>query len=173
MIAPLAFLFKKLRTNLWSLMVVAMFVNVGMWLERIVIITTSEANDFLPHNWFHYFPRWPEIGITAGSFAFFMFWFLGFTKSRTTVAMADVKEDVTEGTERYYNIPPRPGKPPRDVGGAKSGVLAIFAKVEGLYEALEKLRGTTLDSYETYSPIRLREGESLMSRGAARCAAGR
>ena len=164
-VAPLAFLFKKLRTNLWSLMIVSILVNVGMWFERLVIITTSESNDFLPHNWYHYFPRWPEIGISLGAFGFFMFLFLAFTKSAPTVAISDVKEDSTEGVDRYYDIAPEPGKSPKDVRHVRTGVLGVFASAEGLYDALRKVRQTSLDCYETYSPVRLREGESLMSRG--------
>jgi molybdopterin-containing oxidoreductase family membrane subunit len=164
-LAPLAFLFKKMRTNLWSLMIVSILVNVGMWFERLVLITTSESQDFLPHNWYHYFPRWPEFGITIGSFGFFLFWFLAFCKSAPTVAISDVKEDLTEGVDRYFNLEPQAGKAPKDVRKARTGVLGIFPAAEGLYAALTKLRQTSLDCYETYSPVRLREAESLMSRG--------
>ena len=35
---------------------VAMVVNVGMWLERFVIVVTSLHRDFLPSSWGMYYP---------------------------------------------------------------------------------------------------------------------
>jgi Ni/Fe-hydrogenase subunit HybB-like protein len=91
-LAPLAFLFRKARRSLTTLLIVGVLVNVGMWLERWVIIVGSLSHDFLPHNWHTYAPTWVEISITAGGFSFFLFWFLGFAKLLPTVAIADVKE---------------------------------------------------------------------------------
>ncbi len=42
---------KKVRTSPLLLFLVAMFVNVGMWLERFVIVVTSLHRDFLPSSW--------------------------------------------------------------------------------------------------------------------------
>ncbi len=39
---------KRLRRNIPVVFIVCMFVNVGMWLERFVIIVTSLHRDFLP-----------------------------------------------------------------------------------------------------------------------------
>jgi hypothetical protein len=50
-LAPQLMWFKKLRTSTFWLFVVAMFVNVGMWLERFVIIPGSLHRDFLPSSW--------------------------------------------------------------------------------------------------------------------------
>jgi len=50
-LAPQLMWFKRFRTSTFWLFVVAMFVNVGMWLERFVIIPTSLHRDFLPSSW--------------------------------------------------------------------------------------------------------------------------
>ncbi len=70
---------KKLRRNLVVLFTVAMFVNVGMWLERFVIIVTSLHRDFLPSSWDMYYPtRWDFMTLfgTIGLFITLMFLFV-------------------------------------------------------------------------------------------------
>jgi molybdopterin-containing oxidoreductase family membrane subunit len=70
---------KRLRRNVAVLFTVAMFVNVGMWLERFVIIVTSLHRDFLPSSWEMYYPtRWDFITLagTIGLFVTLMFLFV-------------------------------------------------------------------------------------------------
>ena len=55
-IVPQMLWFKRVRTNIAVLFVIAMIVNVGMWLERFVIIVTSLHRDFLPSSWGMYYP---------------------------------------------------------------------------------------------------------------------
>jgi molybdopterin-containing oxidoreductase family membrane subunit len=50
-LAPQMMWFKRLRTSTFFLFLTAMFVNVGMWLERFVIIPGSLSRDFLPSSW--------------------------------------------------------------------------------------------------------------------------
>ena len=54
-IAPQFLWFSKFRTNPGLLFIIAMFVNVGMWLERYVIVITSLSRDFVPSSWGHVF----------------------------------------------------------------------------------------------------------------------
>ena len=44
------------RRTCWLLFVIALVVNVGMWLERFVIVVTSLHRDFLPSSWGMYYP---------------------------------------------------------------------------------------------------------------------
>src|SRR5262245_46383675 len=55
-LAPQLFWFRKLRTNVKVLFVVSLIVNLGMWLERFVIVVTSLHRDFLPSSWGMYYP---------------------------------------------------------------------------------------------------------------------
>ena len=55
-IVPQMMWFKRLRAAISALFIVVMFVNVGMWLERFVIIVTSLHRDFLPSSWEMYHP---------------------------------------------------------------------------------------------------------------------
>jgi Ni/Fe-hydrogenase subunit HybB-like protein len=80
-IVPQALWFKKVRTNVPLLFVISLIVNVGMWLERFVIIVTSLHRDFLPSSWGMYAPTfwdWSTFLGTIGLFLSLLFLFLRF-----------------------------------------------------------------------------------------------
>ena len=61
--------------------IVAMFVNVGMWLERFVIVVTSLHRDFMPSSWGMYQGTiwdWATYIGTIGLFLSLMFLFIRF-----------------------------------------------------------------------------------------------
>jgi len=87
---------RGLRRNIPYLFVLSLFVNVGMWLERFVIIVSSLAKDFDPYNWGIYIPRWPEVAITLGSFGMFFMFFLIFTKILPILSITEIKEEAVE-----------------------------------------------------------------------------
>jgi molybdopterin-containing oxidoreductase family membrane subunit len=163
-LAPIFFIFKRVRRNLTWLIVISILVNIGMWLERLVIIAGSTSHDFLPHNWLSYAPRWPELTITVGAFAWFLFFFFLFARGLPTVALCDVKEDRLR--DREGPIPFVPGRG-RDGGVRKTstGVLAVFRDVPTMLAALEKVHGSEFKNIDTYSPMRLREAEAILGRG--------
>ncbi len=90
-VAPQFLWSKRIRTSLWGLWIVAMFVNCGMWFERYVIIITSLTRDFLPGSWGMYYPTWVDIGMFIGSFGLFFTMFLLFLRYLPVVAMAEIK----------------------------------------------------------------------------------
>jgi Ni/Fe-hydrogenase subunit HybB-like protein len=89
--APQLLWFKRIRTNVWGMLLVVMAVNVGMWFERFVIIVTSLAQDYLPAAWDYYHPSLVELLTLAGSFGLFFTLFLLFCRYLPIVAMAEVK----------------------------------------------------------------------------------
>lgn len=91
---PLAFFFRRVRRNIASLFIISILINVGMWLERFVIIVTSLAHEYAPYGWGHYSPSWVEIGITAGSFALFFFLFGVFVKLFPVISITEVREQL-------------------------------------------------------------------------------
>ncbi len=92
---PLLLWSKKIRTNLTSLFVISLLINVGMWFERFVIIVTSLSHEFEPWQWdTAYRPNVVELGILLGSFCWFSMWFLLFVKFFPSVAIAEVKETL-------------------------------------------------------------------------------
>jgi Ni/Fe-hydrogenase subunit HybB-like protein len=88
---PQIFWMKKARRNIAIMFVVSLFVNIGMWFERYVIVVTSLHRDFLPSSWANYFPTWYDWAWTAGSFGLFFLLFLTFVRFLPTIAMAEVK----------------------------------------------------------------------------------
>jgi molybdopterin-containing oxidoreductase family membrane subunit len=90
-ITPQLFWFKKFRTTPWIMFIVSIFVNIGMWFERFVIIITSLSRDFLPSSWAYFKPTWIDIGMFVGSFGLFFTLFLLFIRFMPMVAISEVK----------------------------------------------------------------------------------
>jgi molybdopterin-containing oxidoreductase family membrane subunit len=97
---------KKFRRNIAILFTVSMFVNVGMWLERFVIIVTSLHRDFLPSSWDMYYPtKWDFMTFfgTIGLFLTLMFLFvrvlpmISIFEMRTLLPEASPKHKTHEG----------------------------------------------------------------------------
>jgi molybdopterin-containing oxidoreductase family membrane subunit len=94
-IFPLLLWFKPVRRNLAVLFILMLFVNVGMWFERFVIIVQSLAHSFEPALWqVDYHISWTEIAVTAGAFAWFFMFFLVFVKVLPAIPIAELKETL-------------------------------------------------------------------------------
>jgi len=89
--------FRKVRVSVPAVFAISIFVNVGMWFERFVIIVTSLSRDFLPSNWFHYAPTRVEIATLLGSFGLFFTLFLLFCRFVPVIAVAEVKAVLKYG----------------------------------------------------------------------------
>ncbi len=90
-ISPQLFWSKRLRTSIPVMFVVSIFINIGMWFERFVIIVTSLHRDFLPSSWGNYSPTIIDICIYMGSLGLFFTLFLLFLRWIPMIAMAEVK----------------------------------------------------------------------------------
>jgi Ni/Fe-hydrogenase subunit HybB-like protein len=103
-ISPQIFWSEKMRRNYIVVFIVCMFVNVGMWFERFVIIVTSLAQDYLPSSWGHYSPSWVEIWTFIGTFGIFLSLFLLFMRFLPMIAMSEVKIVVPE-SDPHHHVP--------------------------------------------------------------------
>ncbi len=63
---------KKMRTSPFKLWVISIIVNIGMWLERFVIVITSLHRDFLPSSWGMYYPTVWDWAVFVGTMGLFM-----------------------------------------------------------------------------------------------------
>ena len=90
-ITPQLFWFRKIRTSIIATFIISIFVNIGMWFERFVIIVTSLHRDYLPSSWVMYSPTWVEIGIFIGTLGLFFTLFLLFTRVFPVIALAELK----------------------------------------------------------------------------------
>jgi len=93
-IIPQLLWFKRFRQSPALLLVISIFVNIGMWFERFVIVVTSLSRDFLPSSWGYYLPTWVDILTLLGSFGLFFTLFLLFLRYLPIVAMAEVKSVI-------------------------------------------------------------------------------
>jgi Ni/Fe-hydrogenase subunit HybB-like protein len=91
-VAPLFLFIRRMRRSLVFLFILSLLVNIGMWLERFVIIVTSLSRDFNPYAWGNYHPSLTEFGITAGSFGLFFLVFLLFVKTLPVLSITEIKE---------------------------------------------------------------------------------
>jgi molybdopterin-containing oxidoreductase family membrane subunit len=79
------------RNNNVLIFILCIFVNIGMWFERFVIIGTSLSRSFLPSAWSYYNPtRW-DVGLFVGTIGMFSMLFLLFFRFVPVVAMSEVK----------------------------------------------------------------------------------
>lgn len=90
-LSPQLFWFKKFRRSIFVSFVMSIFVNIGMWFERFVIIVTSLHKDFLVSSWNYFSPTWVDMAIFIGSLGLFFTLFLIFARTFPVIAIAEVK----------------------------------------------------------------------------------
>jgi hypothetical protein len=95
---PQTLWFKRVRTNIWLLFLIALLVNTGMWLERYVIVVTSLTRDFLPSAWGMYSGTvwdWATWLGTVGLFVWLVFLFVRFIPMISIFEMRTIVPDAT------------------------------------------------------------------------------
>ncbi len=163
-LVPLSFLLKKVRNKISWLFIAGILINIGMWFERYFIVVSSQAHDFLPHNWSSYQPSWVEMTITIGMFAFFFFFFIGFARFLPTIPLADYKEYLSIG-----KIPDRDEcmgtrREPELWKGLQKR-LFVFSSATPLVDSVKQLCENGYRNLETFSPTKLNEVEKVVSTG--------
>ncbi len=108
-ITPQFFWVKKFRNNVILVWILSIFVNIGMWFERFVIVVSSLHRDYIPANWSYYSPTKVDVLTFVGTFGLFMVLFLLFIRFLPLIAISEVK-----GVTNYAD-------PHHPQGGAKGG----------------------------------------------------
>jgi molybdopterin-containing oxidoreductase family membrane subunit len=97
LIVPLTTLWSpRLRTNLAFMFCLSIVVNVGMWLERYVIVVTSLERDYIPAAWGSYKPTIWDWLTYAGTLGLFLALFLIFVRLLPIVPMNEVRAMLPE-----------------------------------------------------------------------------
>jgi molybdopterin-containing oxidoreductase family membrane subunit len=108
-VLPVVYLsFRRLRTWIPGILLVSLLINVGMYLERFLIIVPSLAHGGTPFSWGSYTPTWVEISITAGSFAGFCLLYAVFAKVFPILSVWEIKEGRHVRAERSIDGVPIP-----------------------------------------------------------------
>ncbi|HSV08652.1 MAG TPA: NrfD/PsrC family molybdoenzyme membrane anchor subunit, partial [Candidatus Binatus sp.] len=95
-VVPQVLWFRRARTNVPLLFVVALVVNIGMWLERFIIVVTSLHRDFLPSSWGMYYPtRW-DWATFVGTMGLFGTLFLLFIRFLPMISISEMRMILPE-----------------------------------------------------------------------------
>ena len=100
-ISPQLMWIKKLRRNIVFTFILSIFVNIGMWFERFVIIVTSLHRDYLPSSWSMFSPTFVDIGIYVGTIGFFMVLFLLYSRTFPVIAQAELKTILKSSSDTF------------------------------------------------------------------------
>jgi Ni/Fe-hydrogenase subunit HybB-like protein len=102
-ISPQLMWFRSLRRNIAFTFILSIFVNIGMWFERFVIIVTSIHRDYIPSSWTMFSPTIIDIGIYVGTLGVFFTLFLLFAKYLPVIAVSEVKSILKTSGDKYIN----------------------------------------------------------------------
>lgn len=93
--------FRSFRANLLLVFILSLFINLGMWCERFVIIVTSLQRDFMPSSWHVFVPTARDWMILFGSMGFFAFLFLLGARVLPLLALSEVRGLKLEKPETF------------------------------------------------------------------------
>jgi len=98
-IVPQVLWFKKVRQSPVMLWCVAIVINVGMWLERYVIVVISLHRDFLPSSWDMYSGTIWDWAIYIGTIGFFLSLIFLFVRFLPMISGFEMRHLVAHGSK--------------------------------------------------------------------------
>jgi Ni/Fe-hydrogenase subunit HybB-like protein len=104
---------KRIRRNVTALWLISIVVNIGMWLERYVIVVTSLHRDFLPSSWGMYHGTFWDYSTYYGTLGLFLSLLFLFIRFLPVISITEMRELVHETQEGHS----RPIDPARNHGG--------------------------------------------------------
>ena len=102
--------FGRIRRSVPAMFLIALVIQLGMWMERFVIVVISLHRDFVPSSWGRYTPTFWDYATLAGTIGFFLFCFLLFAKLLPVISISEMRELVHEthgGSRRPESFSPR------------------------------------------------------------------
>jgi molybdopterin-containing oxidoreductase family membrane subunit len=85
-----------LQTKPWVLFLIAIAVNIGMWLERYVIVVVSLHRDFMPSAWGMYSGTVFDYGVLVGTIGLFVALLFLFIRLLPMISIFEMRELVHE-----------------------------------------------------------------------------
>jgi len=95
-VLPQVLWFKRVRTSVPMLFGIAIIVNVGMWLERFIIIVTSLHRDFLPSSWGMFQPTFWDWSTFVGSIGLFLALLFLFLRFLPMISLFEMRSILPE-----------------------------------------------------------------------------
>ena len=100
-LTPQLLWFQKIRTNVAMLFIMSLVINIGMWLERFVIVVISLTRDFMPSAWGRYSATFWDYATFAGTLGLFTMLLFLFVRVLPAISIAEMRELVAETTEEH------------------------------------------------------------------------
>jgi molybdopterin-containing oxidoreductase family membrane subunit len=98
-VLPQSLWFRAVRRNPLVLFVISLVVNLGMWMERVLIVVQSTHRDFMPSAWGLFIPtRWDWIFLVS-SILCFVWLFLVFIRLLPAISISEMRKLVKESNE--------------------------------------------------------------------------
>jgi len=85
---------RRIRRSPWLLFGLSLVANVGMWLERFVIVVTTLSHDFLPSSWDGYVPTFWDWSLFVGTLGFFVALLFLFIRVLPMISIFEMRELV-------------------------------------------------------------------------------
>ena len=95
-LVPQLLWFRSLRTWPLMLFIISIVINLGMWLERYVIVVGSLSRDFMPSAWGRYAGTWVDWCTLVGSMGFFLFLLLLFLRFLPAISIFEMRTLLPE-----------------------------------------------------------------------------
>src|SRR6201988_5253516 len=92
---------QKVRMNVAALFVMSLVINVGMWLERFVIVVISLTRDFMPSAWGRYQPTFWDWSTFIGTLGMFVSLLFLFVRGLPAISIAEMRELVAHTSEDH------------------------------------------------------------------------
>lgn len=100
-LTPQLLWFQKVRTNVAALFVMSLVINLGMWLERFVIVVISLARDFMPSAWGRYSATIWDYATFVGTMGLFTMLLFLFVRVLPAISIAEMRELVHQTSEEH------------------------------------------------------------------------
>ena len=98
-ITPQLLWFQKVRANVAALFVMSLVINLGMWLERFVIVVISLTRDFVPGAWGRYQATFWDYSTFIGTMGLFVSLLFLFVRGLPAISIAEMRELVAHKSE--------------------------------------------------------------------------
>ena len=99
-VVPQLLWFRHFRTNMFWLFFISQFINVGMWLERFIIVVTSLHRDFMPSSWDMFHPTIWDIAIYVGTIGLFIVLFFLFVRGLPMISIHEIRNLLVSGDHK-------------------------------------------------------------------------
>lgn len=153
-VVPQLLWWRGVRHSPWLLFVISIIINIGMWLERFIIIVSSLHRDFLPSTWGMFYPTFWDWAMLIGSIGFFGWMFLLSIRLLPLISISELRELLAKKpVNNVDNSAASPTGIPQIAEGKLYGLVAEFSAAEQLRDALQAARDEGYRALDALSPM--------------------